>query len=77
MAERFKASTQAAIPGAVGVRVGRGYAPERLAELGVLQALLDLGAVAVEVLGRGGGLVVDVGEDEAVAVDRGGLATAI
>ena len=43
--------------------------PERLAELGLLQALFDLRAVAVEVLDRCGRLPVDVGEDEAVAVD--------
>ena len=42
---------------------------QRLAELGVLEALLDLGAVAVEVLDSASGLVGDVGEDEAVAVD--------
>jgi hypothetical protein len=41
--------------------------PQRLAGLGVLDPLFDLRAVAVEVLDPRGVLVVDVGEDEAVA----------
>jgi hypothetical protein len=61
-------------PDAVGVDVCAGRAPQRLAELGVLEAFFDLGALAVEVLDVGGGLVGDVGEDEAVAVDRRELA---
>jgi hypothetical protein len=44
-----------------------------LAELCILQAFLDLGAVAMEVLDPDGRLIVDVGEDEAVAVDLAGL----
>jgi hypothetical protein len=56
-------------PDAVGVGVAGGQAPQRLTELGVLEAFLDLGAVAVEVLDAGGGFVGDVGQDEAVAVD--------
>ena len=47
---------------------------QRLAELGLFEALLDLGAVAVEMLDPDGRLPVDVGEDEAVAVDQGDLA---
>ena len=45
-----------------------------MAELGIFEAFFDLGAVAVEVLDGGGVLVVDIGEGEAVAVDRGELA---
>jgi len=44
-----------------------------LAELGLLEALLDLGAVAVEVLDARG-VAVEVADDEAVAVDGGDLA---
>jgi hypothetical protein len=44
-----------------------------LAGLGVLDPLFDLRAVAVEVLDPRGVLVVDVGEDEAVALDGVGL----
>ena len=48
--------------------------PQCLAGLGVLQALFDLRAVAVEMLDPGGVMVGDVGEDEAVAVDAVQLA---
>jgi hypothetical protein len=44
-----------------------------LAELCVFEAFLDLGAVAMKMLDAYGGLVVDVGEDEAVAVDLAGV----
>ena len=49
--------------------VAGGRVAQGLGELGVLEAFLDLGAVAVEVFDPGGVLGVDVGEDEAVAVD--------
>ena len=49
--------------------VAGGQVAQGLAELGVLETFLDLGAVAVEVFDPGGVLGVDVGEDEAVAVD--------
>jgi hypothetical protein len=48
--------------------VGAGHAPQRLAELGVLEALFDLRAVAMEVLDCDRRVLGDVGGDEAVAV---------
>ena len=59
-------------PEAVGVEVAGRQVPEWLAELCVLEALLDLGALAVEVLDhdRRSLLGGDVGDDEAVGVGR-------
>src|SRR4051812_99220 len=60
-------------PDAVGVQVRQRQAPEADAELGVLDAFFDLRAVAMVMLdGRGG--PVEVGQDEAVAVDDIGFA---
>ena len=72
-ASRFSASVEQCQPDAVGVQVRQRQAPEADAELGVLDAFLDLRAVAVVVLDRRG-VAVEVGEDEAVAVDDVGLA---
>ncbi len=62
-------------PGAIGAQVARRQVPERDAQLVVLDALLDLGPVAVTVLdalGRAG----HVGEDEAAAIGARRLAGA-
>ncbi len=62
-------------PGAVGAQVARRQVPQRDPQLVVLDALLDLGAVAVMVLDQ---LRVarHVGEDEAVAISARRLAGA-
>ena len=50
--ERQQAAAQ---PQAVGVQVAGGQVPQRVAELGVLEALFDLRTLAVKVLDLSGG----------------------
>ena len=71
--EQVQRERRAVQPDAVGVQVGQRQAAEADAELGVLDALFDLRAVAVMMLDRRG-VAVEVGEDEAVAVDDVGFA---
>src|SRR5215207_1509539 len=71
--EQVQRERGAGQPEAIGVQVAQRQAAQRDAELLVLDALLDLRALALVALDRGG-VAGQVGEDEAVAVDGVGLA---
>ena len=60
-AQMFNASKRAAQPQPVGVQIAGWEVPQRLAELGVFEALLNLRALAVEVLDLDRGLLLGWG----------------